>query len=121
MEHQEWLNPLLVVLASQSVQSLLLGSIAGNGLGLVVIGVLNITVFFVFAEVAPKTWAILHTERAALLSARPVAALASFPPLRWLSRGLIGLTNGSCKVSRRDRSCRRRSCSPWPTWLSRAR
>jgi CBS domain containing-hemolysin-like protein len=94
VEHQEWLNPLLlVVLASQTVQSLLLGSIAGNGLGLVVIGVLNITVFFVFAEVAPKTWAILHTERAALLSARPVAALASFPPLRWLSRGLIGLTN----------------------------
>jgi putative hemolysin len=94
VEHQEWLNPLLlVVLASQSVQSLLLGSIAPGGLGLVLVGVLNITVFFVFAEVAPKTWAILHTERAALLSARPVAALAAFPPLRWTSRGLIGLTN----------------------------
>ena len=94
VEHQEWLNPLLlVVLASQSVQSLLLGSIAEGGVGLIVIGLLNITVFFVFAEVAPKTWAILHTERAALLSARPVAALAAFPPLRWISRGLIGLTN----------------------------
>jgi CBS domain containing-hemolysin-like protein len=94
VEHQEWLNPLLlVVLASQSIQSLLLGSIASGGLGLVLVGLLNITVFFVFAEVAPKTWAILHTERAALLSARPVAALAAFPPLRWISRGLIGLTN----------------------------
>jgi CBS domain containing-hemolysin-like protein len=94
VEHQEWLNPLLlVVLASQSVQSLLLGSIASGGVGLLVIGLLNITVFFVFAEVAPKTWAILHTERAALLAARPVAALAGFPPLRWISRGLIGLTN----------------------------
>ena len=94
VEHQEWLNPLLLaVLASQSVQSLLLGSIAPGGVGLVLVGLLNITVFFVFAEVAPKTWAILHTERAALLSARPVAALAAFPPLRWISRGLIGLTN----------------------------
>jgi CBS domain containing-hemolysin-like protein len=94
VEHQEWLNPLLlVVLASQSVQSLLLGSMVEGGLGLLFIGVLNITVFFVLAEVAPKTWAILHTERAALLSARPVGALAAFPPLRWVSRGLIGLTN----------------------------
>jgi Mg2+/Co2+ transporter CorB len=94
VEHQEWLNPLLlVVLASQSVQSLLLGSLAPGGIGLLLVGVLNVTVFFVFAEVAPKTWAILHTERAALLSARPVGALAAFPPLRWISRGLIGLTN----------------------------
>jgi putative hemolysin len=94
VEHQEWLNPLLlVVLTSQSVQSLLLGSIVEGGTGLALVGVLNITVFFVLAEVAPKTWAIQHTERAALLSARPVAALAAFAPLRWISRGLIGLTN----------------------------
>jgi putative hemolysin len=94
VEHQEWLNPLLlVVLTSQSVQSLLLGSVAEGVTGLAVVGVLNITVFFVLAEVAPKTWAIQHTERAALLSARPVAALAAFAPLRWISRGLIGLTN----------------------------
>ena len=65
VEHQGGSTAAARVLASQTVQSLLLGSIAGNGLGLVVIGVLNITVFFVFAEVAPKTWAILHTERAA--------------------------------------------------------
>jgi putative hemolysin len=94
VEHQEWLNPLLlIVLASQSIQSLLLGSIADGTAGLIAIGALNITVFFVLAEVAPKTWAIQHTERAALASARPVAALVAFPPLRWISRGLIGLTN----------------------------
>ena len=94
VEHQEWLNPLLlIVLASQSIQSLLLGSIAKGTAGLIAIGALNITVFFVLAEVAPKTWAIQHTERAALLSARPVGALVAFPPLRWISRGLIGLTN----------------------------
>jgi CBS domain containing-hemolysin-like protein len=94
VEHQEWLNPLLlVVLGSQSIQSLLLGSLAQGTAGLVIIGALNITVFFVLAEVAPKTWAIQHTEQAALSSARPVAALVAFPPLRWISRGLIGLTN----------------------------
>jgi putative hemolysin len=94
VEDQSWLNPLLlVVLTSQSVQSLLLGSIAEGGVGLAIVALLNITVFFVLAEVAPKTWAIQHTERAALLSARPVAALAAFAPLRWISRGLIGLTN----------------------------
>ena len=94
VEHHEWLNPLLlVVLASQSVQSLVLGSIVEDGPGLLLVGILNITVFFVFAEVGPKTWAILHTERAALIAARPVAAIAAFFPLRWMSRGLIGLTN----------------------------
>lgn len=96
VKNQEWLNPLLlVVLASQSVQSLLLGSIsfASSGTGLLVVGLLNVTVFFVFAEVAPKTWAIQHTDRAALLAARPVAALASFFPLRYISKGLIVLTN----------------------------
>jgi CBS domain containing-hemolysin-like protein len=94
VEHQEWLNPLLlVVLGSQSIQSLLLGSLAEGPAGLIIIGALNITVFFVLAEVAPKTWAIQHTEQAALSSARPVAALVAFPPLRWISRGLIGLTN----------------------------
>jgi CBS domain containing-hemolysin-like protein len=55
--------------------------------------VLNVTVFFVFAEAAPKTWAIQHTNRAALLAAGPVRFLADFPLLRWLSRGLLGITN----------------------------
>jgi CBS domain containing-hemolysin-like protein len=94
VEHQEWLNPLLlVVLASQSVQSLVLGYLAPGGWGLLAVALLNITVFFVFAEVAPKTWAIQHTDRAALHAARPVKALADLWPLRMISRGLIGLTN----------------------------
>jgi CBS domain containing-hemolysin-like protein len=36
---------------------------------------------------------VQHGERAALLAARPVAALVRFWPLRVLSRGLIGLAN----------------------------
>ena len=62
--------------------------------GAIAIGfVLNVVVFFVIAESMPKTWAVLKAERAALLTARPTELLVSFPPLRLISRGLIGLTN----------------------------
>ena len=97
VEDQEWLNPtLLVVLATQLVQSTLLGVFAARlfgGWGVVAATVVNVTLFFVVAEVAPKTWAIQHTDRAALAAARPVKALAGWGPLRLVSRGLIGLTN----------------------------
>ncbi len=97
VEHQEWLNPtLLVVLSSQLVQSTLLGVFATRlfgGWGVLAATVLNVTLFFVVAEVAPKTWAIQHTDRAALASARPIKVLANLAPLRLLSRALIGLTN----------------------------
>ncbi len=97
VEHQEWLNPVLfVVLSTQLVQSTLLGVVASRllgGWGVVGATVLNVTLFFVVAEVAPKTWAIQHTDRAALAFARPIKALAGWGPLKLLSRGLIGLTN----------------------------
>ena len=97
VEHQEWLNPtLFVILASQLVQSTLLGVLASRVLGawgVAAATVVNVTVFFVIAEVAPKTWAIQHTDRAALAAARPIRLLANLPPLRLVSRGLIGLTN----------------------------
>ena len=97
VERQDWLNPvLLVVLSTQLVQSTLLGVFASRllgGWGVVGATVLNVTLFFVVAEVAPKTWAIQHTDRAALAAARPVRFLAKLPPLRLLSRALIGLTN----------------------------
>jgi len=97
VEHQEWLNPtLLVVLSSQLVQSTLLGVLASRlfgAWGVVGATVVNVTLFFVVAEVAPKTWAIQHTDRAALAAARPIKLLANLPPLKLLSRALIGLTN----------------------------
>jgi putative hemolysin len=97
VEHQEWLNPtLLVVLSTQLVQSTLLGVLASRlfgAWGVVGATALNVTLFFVVAEVAPKTWAIQHTDRAALAAARPIKALAGWGPLRLVSRGLIGLTN----------------------------
>ena len=92
-----WINAfLLVVLISQIVQATLTGVVAGRlfgGAGVAVGTFFNIVVMFVVAEAAPKTWAIQHTERAALASARPVKLLVDFAPLRWIARGLIGLTN----------------------------
>jgi CBS domain containing-hemolysin-like protein len=97
VEHQEWLNPtLLLALSCQLVQSTLLGVFASRlfgGWGVLAATVINVTLFFVVAEVAPKTWAIQHTERAALASAGPIKFMANLAPLRLLSRGLIGLTN----------------------------
>ncbi len=96
-EPERWVNSLLLTVnICQTVQATLTGIVAARLFGAagVVIGViLNVIVFFVMAEAVPKTYAVIYPERAAKLAARPVNALASFPPLRWISRGLIGLTN----------------------------
>jgi CBS domain containing-hemolysin-like protein len=94
---ETWLNPVLfTVLVCQLVQATLVGVLAERlfgAWGVVAATVVNVGLVFVVAEVAPKTWAIQHTDRAALGSARPVSLLAGFLPLRLISRGLIGLTN----------------------------
>jgi CBS domain containing-hemolysin-like protein len=41
----------------------------------------------------PKTWAVQHSERAALLAAPVVSAIVKFPPVRWITSGLIALSN----------------------------
>jgi CBS domain containing-hemolysin-like protein len=96
-EPETWVNPLLLcVNICQTVQATLTGIVAGNLFGAagVAVGVvLNVIVFFVLAEAVPKTYAVIYPERAAKFSARPVNALVRFPLLRWISRGLIGLTN----------------------------
>lgn len=48
---------------------------------------------FVLAEVLPKTWATVDSDRVALATARPVLALSRLTPLQPLARGLIGLAN----------------------------
>jgi CBS domain containing-hemolysin-like protein len=94
---ERWLNALLfVTLVCQIVQATLTGVVASRlfgGVGVAVATFFNVVVTFVIAEAAPKTWALQHSERAALLSARPVKVLVDFAPLRLLSQGLIGLTN----------------------------
>jgi CBS domain containing-hemolysin-like protein len=94
---ERWINPLLLTVnICQTVQATFTGIVSGRLFGAwgVAIGVtLNVIVFFVLAEAVPKTYAVIHSERAAQLTARPVNALVSFPFLRLISRGLIGLTN----------------------------
>jgi CBS domain containing-hemolysin-like protein len=94
---ERYLNSLLlVVLALQTVQSILVGVIAGRlfgGLGVAIAAVVNIVVVFVIAEAAPKTWALQHPERAAIRSAPVIVAIGAIAPVRWLAGGLIKLTN----------------------------
>jgi putative hemolysin len=61
--------------------------------GVVVATVFEVVVIFVFAELAPKTWAIQHSERAALVMAPFLLAVVGFPPLRWATQGLIHVSN----------------------------
>ncbi len=94
---ERFINPLLVtVTVLQTGQAFLTSLLADRLFGAkgIAIGfVLNVVLFFVLAEAMPKTWAVLSAERAALLTARPTEMLVSFPPLRLVSRALIGLTN----------------------------
>ncbi len=99
VEHPErFINPLLVtVTALQTVQvtltTVLFVELLGGAWGAAIGAVVNTVVIFVLAESMPKTWAILHTERAGLATSRFTEALIRFWPLRIISRGLIGLTN----------------------------
>jgi len=94
---ERWLNALLlVVLICQIVQASLTGVLFGNlfgAWGVAIATLANVSVMYVLAETAPKTWAIQHTERAALGAARPVKWLADFAPLRGLARFFIVITN----------------------------
>jgi putative hemolysin len=94
---EQWVNPVLLTInICQTVQVTLTTILADRLFGAwgVAVGiVLNVVVFFVVAEALPKTWALLHSERAALMSARPVAVLVRFWPLSIVSKLLISLTN----------------------------
>ena len=88
---ERFLNPLLlVVLVCQLVQATLVGVLAERlfgAWGIAIATFFNVVLVFVFAEAAPKTWALQHPEQSALFAARPVAALVRFPPIRGISRG----------------------------------
>ena len=94
---ERFINALLVTITICQTAQAFLTSILADRLfgtvGLIVAFVLNVVVFFVLAEAVPKTYAVLHPERAALFSTGPTAALVGFPPLQFISRALIGLTN----------------------------
>jgi CBS domain containing-hemolysin-like protein len=86
---------LLAVLVSQFTAATLVGVLVEKAgpLGVVLGALVEVVVFFVVAEVAPKTYAILHTDRAALRLTPLLWFLTHFAPLRLLSRSLIGAAN----------------------------
>ena len=74
----------------------------------------NVIVFFVFAEVAPKTCAVQHTERAALRTSGFLRFVTDFPPIRVIvARASSGFANvvlpGQGPARRARSSPRRRS------------
>ncbi|MCP4436696.1 MAG: HlyC/CorC family transporter [Actinomycetia bacterium] len=84
----------LTVNVVQVVQSALVGLLAGRLFGAlgVAIGILlNVVVLFTVAEAAPKTWALQHPNRAALLTAPLVEWIGVI--MRWPARALIGVAN----------------------------
>ena len=90
---QEPENTLNLVLLFLLIGQLVAGTLVGvllqgklGGYGVLIGTVVEVIVFFVLAEVAPKTYAVQHTETAALRLSGPLWALTSFPPLRALSR-----------------------------------
>ena len=92
-----FLNPvLLLVLISQLVTATLVGILAERWfgpVGVIAATVFEVVVIFVLAEALPKNWAVQNPERSALLLAPIVSAVVRFPPIRLVSRGLIGLAN----------------------------
>jgi len=98
VEHPErFLNPvLLLVLMCHLVVATLVGVLAEQlfgALGVAVAVFFEVVVIFVLAESAPKTWAVQHTERAAILTAPLVSLITNLAPIRLLARALIGLSN----------------------------
>ncbi len=87
---------LLMVLVAQLTVATLIGVLlegTAGALGVVLGILLQIFLFFVIGEVAPKTFAVQHTERAALALTPMLWFLTHFAPLRWLSNLLIGVAN----------------------------
>lgn len=66
---------------------------AFGGLGVVIATAFEVVVIFVVAELAPKTWAVQHSDRAALIASPVVRLLVAFRPLGWITRALIAVTN----------------------------
>ncbi|MCA1834391.1 MAG: hemolysin family protein [Actinomycetota bacterium] len=62
-------------------------------LGELISTVVMTTLIFVFAEVAPKTFSVQHTDRVALRLAPLISGVGRFPPLYAVAKGLIGVSN----------------------------
>ncbi|HUO48291.1 MAG TPA: hemolysin family protein [Acidimicrobiales bacterium] len=98
VEHpQRFLNAvLLLLLVCQLLVATIVGILANEWFGawgVVVAIVFEIVVIFVLAEALPKNWAVRNPERSALTAAPVVSAVVSFPPVRFVTQGLVALAD----------------------------
>jgi len=87
---------LLVVLVTQLGTASIISIVVENQygtLGVAISIVAQITVFFVLGEVAPKTFAVQHPDKVALAMTPFLWAITKFAPLKWISSGLIVVSN----------------------------
>ena len=84
---------LVVQFAATSLFTSVMERLVGGGLGVALAAAIMTVVTFIFAEVAPKTYAVQHTDRAALTVAPVVWWLTRLPVLGPLTRLLIGVGN----------------------------
>jgi CBS domain containing-hemolysin-like protein len=84
---------LVVQFAATSLFTSVLERLVGGGLGVALAAAIMTVVTFIFAEVAPKTYAVQHTDQAALRVAPVVWWLTRLPVLGPLTRLLIGIGN----------------------------
>lgn len=94
---EDILNPLrLVILLLHLLEASLLTVFVSQHLSapLVLLTLIaNVCAVFVVAEAVPRTFGILHADRAALVLGGPVALFIGFGPIKILARFLIGMSN----------------------------
>ncbi len=98
VEHPDrFFNPLLLMLlGSQLLAATLLGVLADRWFGpwgVAIASAFEVVVVFVFFEAVPKNFALRHSDRAALGSARTVRFLLALPPVRWAATSLVWLAD----------------------------
>ncbi len=84
---------LVVQFSATSLFTSLMERVVGGGLGVVLAVVVMTLITFIFAEVAPKTFAVQQTDRAALAISPVVYFITRLPVLGPLTRLLISLGN----------------------------
>lgn len=97
VEHPErTVNALILVIATGSLTFATLVGIVFEQFGttgIIISLLVEVTLFFVIAEAAPKTFAIQHGDRAALATSGYLALVTNFFPLRMAARLLIKIAN----------------------------
>jgi CBS domain containing-hemolysin-like protein len=84
---------LVVQLFATALFTSVLSRLVGGGLGVAIAATVMTVLTFIFAEVAPKTYAVQQTDRAALAVAPVVYVLTRLPILGPLTRLLIAIGN----------------------------